>query len=279
MSKKKKLLYFAIEVWGKCIKDRVGAYAAQSAFFILLSAIPFVILLLQLIRFLPFSEDDLIYVINTVFPEYVVPIVKSILDELYSGSIGLVAATIFAAIWTSAKAMHGLSYGLDAICNAEETRNWFVMRFWAILHTMIFAVGVIFLLGTTVFWKLIRSTLYEFLGDINFPIYLVNIWVKWILIIILLTLIFAIMYSTFTVNRLSFIGQLPGALFCSAGWFVFSNFLTIYVNYFHGFSMYGSLTTIALAMFWLYVCIYMIMIGAEINEALRRRKKGKNEVI
>ena len=40
---------------------------------------------------------------------------------------------------------------------------------------------------------------------------------------------------------------------------------SVYVDYFNGFSMYGSLTTIALIMLWLYFCMYIMMMSAEVN--------------
>ena len=35
-------------------------------------------------------------------------------------------------------------------------------------------------------------------------------------------------------------------------------------------SMYGSLTTIILIMLWLYVCMYIILLGGEVNALLER---------
>ena len=42
---------FTLRVLGKCSHDGIGAYAAQSAFFVLMSVFPFLMLLLQLMRF------------------------------------------------------------------------------------------------------------------------------------------------------------------------------------------------------------------------------------
>ena len=42
------------------------------------------------------------------------------------------------------------------------------------------------------------------------------------------------------------------ALWLCGGWYVFSFGVSIYIDYFRGFSLYGSLTTIVLIMFWLY---------------------------
>ena len=34
--------------------------------------------------------------------------------------------------------------------------------------------------------------------------------------------------------------------------------------------MYGSLTTIVLAMLWIYACMYSILLGAAINKAISK---------
>ena len=60
--------------------------------------------------------------------------------------------------------------------------------------------------------------------------------------------------------------QAPGAVFSSVCWYLFSIGFSLYVTYTPGLNnMYGSLTTIILAMLWLYFCMYIILLGAEIN--------------
>ena len=60
--------------------------------------------------------------------------------------------------------------------------------------------------------------------------------------------------------------QLMGAAFSAVGWMIVSWIFSVYLNIFKGFSsMYGSLTTIVLIMLWLYFCMYIILLGAEIN--------------
>ena len=65
--------------------------------------------------------------------------------------------------------------------------------------------------------------------------------------------------------------QLPGALFTACGWLLISFVFSIYLDIFTGFtSMYGSLTTIILIMLWLYGCMYIILLGGEVNALLER---------
>ena len=53
--------------------DRVDAYVAQSAFFLFLSVVPFIIFMVTIVRFTPLTYNSLISYINNSLPEYIVP--------------------------------------------------------------------------------------------------------------------------------------------------------------------------------------------------------------
>ena len=64
--------------------------------------------------------------------------------------------------------------------------------------------------------------------------------------------------------------QLMGAAFSAVGWMIVSWIFSVYLDIFKGFSsMYGSLTTIVLIMLWLYFCMYILLLGGEVNVILR----------
>ena len=65
--------------------------------------------------------------------------------------------------------------------------------------------------------------------------------------------------------------QLPGAVFTACGWLLISFIFSIYLDIFTGFmDMYGSMTTIVLIMLWLYGCMYIILLGGELNALLEK---------
>ena len=66
-------------------------------------------------------------------------------------------------------------------------------------------------------------------------------------------------------RKITFRNQLPGAILCTVVWYLFSVGVSVYVGYFNGFSMYGSLTTVVLTMFWIYFCMYILLFCAELN--------------
>lgn len=248
----------------KCKRDKINAYSAQSAFFIILSAIPFLMVFSSLLQYTSITESMILEIIKRVMPEYVSPFVISLVDEVYSRSMGIISITAVVAIWSAAKGVQYIADGLNSVNDLEETRNWFILRFWAVVYTIVFLVAIVFTLLVIVFGNSIHDFAAQYVPFLKHTAdFLAHF--KGLLMIAILTLFFAAIFTALPNRKLSFKSQLPGAAICSVAWNVFSFGLSVYVDYFNGFSMYGSLTTIALIMLWLYFCMYIMMMSAEIN--------------
>jgi membrane protein len=84
--------------------------------------------------------------------------------------------------------------------------------------------------------------------------------------LLVLVVFFVLLYGIFPGRRFRTVSQIPGALFATGGWLVFSYAYSYYINHFSNFSyMYGSLTAIILLLLWLYFCMMILLLGAEIN--------------
>ena len=55
----------------KCKRDKINAYSAQSAFFIILSIIPFLMVFSSLLQYTSVTESMLLEIIRHLMPEYV----------------------------------------------------------------------------------------------------------------------------------------------------------------------------------------------------------------
>ena len=64
-------------------EDHVGAYAAQSAYFILLSFIPFVLLVVTLVKYTPLTRDDVYSVLINMLPTEFQNYVGGIVNEIF----------------------------------------------------------------------------------------------------------------------------------------------------------------------------------------------------
>ena len=248
----------------KCKKDKINAYSAQSAFFIILSIIPFLMLFSSLLRYTNITEEMLVEIMQRIMPPYVAPFLISLVEEVYSRSMGIISVTAVVAVWSAAKGVQYMADGLNSANDLEETRNWFVLRFWAVVYTVVFLIAIVFTLVILVFGNSLHQFVSKYFPLIESAVSLLDkfrgLWMLAVLI-----LFFDIVFTALPNRKLTLRSQLPGAVICAVAWYLFSFGLSIYVDYFNGFSMYGSLTTIALIMLWLYFCMYIMMMSAEIN--------------
>ena len=81
-----------------------------------------------------------------------------------------------------------------------------------------------------------------------------------------LALLFLVLYKCIPNRKASFKSQCPGALISSLAWSIFSLAFSMYLDIALAASnMYGSLTMIVFIMIWMYFCMWILLIGAEIN--------------
>lgn len=260
----------------KCSRDNISAFAAQSAFFIILSIIPFLMLFISLIQYTPVTEGMVMTAVDQTMPDYIAPFLISVIHEIYSKSVGLISATAIVAIWASAKGIQYLSNGLNAVYDIMETRNYFRLRLRAILYTLVLLVAIVLSLTLLVFGNSIQQLLMDYIPIVG-KLTEVIIRLRSLIMMAVFVLFFAILFKMLPNRKAAIRSQLPGSVLCAVAWSVFSFGLSVYVDYFNGFSMYGSLTTIALVMLWLYFCMYIVLICAEINNIYEEHWADKRE--
>ena len=262
----------------KLKRDNVGAYAAQATLFIIMSVLPFLLVLSSLIRYTSVTESMILNGIHKFMPGSISPLFVSVIDETYKNSAKLLVPAIIIAIYSSAKAVQSLRYGLNIIYDIPETRNWFVLRFRAMLDTLLLILVMIVLLLLLVFGRKIQGLLVQHAPIVSKVTEMI-LKMRMVVIFIMLIAVFCFIYKFLPNRKATFRSQLVGAVGCAAAWYVFTFGLSIYVNFFQGFSLYGSLTTLLLIMFWLSICMYIFMVCGEVNsrfEVLWRQIKETN---
>lgn len=245
--------------------DHVGAYAAQTAYFIMLSFFPFVILLVSLIRYTSITPADVYRAAQGIFPDSMDTFILSLINEVYSKTAVTVSVSAIVAAWSAGKGFLALMRGMNTIYNVEERRNYVILRLRSALYTVIFVIAIILSLVVLVFGNSIHEAAMEHYPFISVITGMV-VRLKGIVGILFLSAVFMVMYRFVPNRKARLFSQAPGAVFSAVCWYVFSIVFSLYVEYSPGLSnMYGSLTTIVLVMLWLYACMYIILLGAEIN--------------
>ena len=247
--------------------DKVSAFAAQTAFFVILSFLPFFIFLLTLVRFLPVGTEKMTETLQAVFPEMLHEFIGVLLDEVLQKTSGaFVSASVIAALWSASRGFLVIVQGMNAVYGNKETRNYFVLRLLSVGYTLVFAVVLALSLLLLVFGNRIYLYIQERIPFLRHAAVLV-ISLRTMTAFLFLVGFFFGLYVLLPNRRSQRIGtELPGAVLGATGWMGFSYLYSFYIDHMTNFSaLYGSLTAIGLCMIWLYACMYILFIGAEFN--------------
>ena len=251
----------------KIKEDNIGAYAGQAALFLIMSLIPFLLVLLSLLRFTPVSESMILSGIELISPGYVSSTVVAIVDEVYHNTGGVLLVSLIFSVYSAAKTIQSLRYGLNIVYEIDETRNWFMLRLRAMIETFFLILAILLLAILMMFGKTIQDMLVEYVPLVAVVTETI-LRLRMLILFFVLIGIFTVIYKVLPNRKATLRSQLVGAVGCSVAWYVFSFGVSIYIDYFHGFSFYGSLTTIVLMMFWLYFAMYIFLVCGEINNAI-----------
>lgn len=243
----------------------MSAYAAQAAYFIILSFIPFMLLLMTSIKYTPLTREEVINVVMQVCPESFEGFIRGIVWEVYAKSLGVVPISALIALWSAGKGIQALTNGFNSIYQVQETRNFFVTRVRSVVYTLVFVIAIILTLILQVFGNSLQrelSSRFPVLDTLVTTIISMRVMIS----LFLLSLVFVMMYKFIPNRKATFRSQLPGAVLSAVCWSAFSFFFSLYVDFFSVTSnMYGSMTTIVLILLWMYFCMMFVMIGAQVN--------------
>ena len=262
----------ARRVWGKIWADEVFGRAAQLAYFWFFSLFPFMILMMA-IASLSRLEGRMTRVVSE--SEGILPLDAYLLLMTTFNQVtarhhqSLLSFSLLALLWASSAGMESIITSLNRAYNTQQTRPWWKEKILAILLTIGF--GVFFLAAVVLlnFGELISRAITDFfnLGEI-----FIATWpfVKWTLITIFVLLGVELIYYAAPNYRQRWQTFTPGTIFALLFWLVISFGFRFYVTKFSNFDVtYGTLGGVMILMLWLYLTGVAILVGGEINAALR----------
>ncbi|MGL5436251.1 MAG: YihY/virulence factor BrkB family protein [Lachnospiraceae bacterium] len=251
-------------------EDEITVYAAQASFFIVLTFFPFIMVLLTIIQFIPsIGKSDLLSFLVAIMPDMLDSMMVGIVDDLYVKSPGtILSLSALLALWSAGRGMMGIERGLNRIYECQERRNYFIRRFICTIYTIVFMIVCVVSLVLLIFGNSIQNLIVQalpFLGNITHHV----ISFRSLLAMILCLICFTGLYTIIPKVKQDPWQQVPGAIFATICWLLFSYAFSIYFTSFSNYSyMYGSLAAIVVLMLWLYFCICILFVGAEINHLL-----------
>ncbi|MBW1689250.1 MAG: hypothetical protein DRG87_00850 [Deltaproteobacteria bacterium] len=249
--------------------------AAAIAFYAILAIIPFLYLLVSIIGFFVGSEGEVLPKVSAFITQLIPFISTMVLREVGRINLGsglFAWLALFFMLWSSTLIFDSIEFSMKKVFKGENVRPFWVSKIMSLLFVPV--AGLIFLLLQT--FNLFVDAfirLNSHFGITIIPLFLNNIFMKYIfpflLTFLLLTAFYAIVPPGKAFLRQSMTGGLLCALLLEAAKHAFRWSIRHNPNY--GL-IYGSLNTIILMVLWIFYASAIFLFCAEIISAYRKRK-------
>lgn len=258
----------AKRVFHEVQKDSCTVYAAAMAYYLLFALFPFFLFLATLIGYLPFPELPGVILDNMqrVLPAEASRLLEDNVKSLFTNKKGgLLSLGFIMAIWTSSSALTSIMEVMNRLYDVEEGRPFWKVRLTAIGLIAVISVMLILALTLVVFGPKIGRlvTQYTDLGTLFQTVW--NVALVPMILLMLVLSIALIYYFTPDVEQ-DWRWITPGAVFAIPIWILASLAFSFYVNNFGSYDRtYGSIGAVIILLLWLYITVFIILVGAEIN--------------
>lgn len=259
------VILYIREIVSRITEDQIPVYAAQASFFVIISAVPFLSMLISIAgMFLPTDLTEFFEILP--IPAQFADIFHSFLDEIRDApNVSLLSLSAVTTLWSASKGVAAIRSGLEIVYHAGSSRRFMAHRLRSLLSTLFFIAVLI----AAVILLLFGDFLAEWLRLVRITDVLLVLRTP--LFILFLSILFTAMYASTAKRsetiRKGILTHIPGALFSSVGWTLFSYFYSLYITHFPNASyLYGGLAAVCLIMLWLYFCMMILLLGAELNK-------------
>ena len=274
--KKTNLILETVKVYAD---NEMSVYAGYATLHILMAMVPLMTLVIGLVNILPdVSLQHLETVLNDLLPdiEEVNALVHGIISNVnrQAGTLAISLSAI-ATLWSASTGVNALQAGL---CKISGSSGSFIKRrAMALLYTLIF----IALIPALLIFRVLRGSIEDLIGAVNRWLNIPDIAGRLLAFMeysglitaIVMAVVVLLAYTYLRGDRQKLRYQLPGTLFTTVLWLVFSRLFDIFIqSFWHASSLYGSLASMFLAAMWLKAIVMIFFYGASLNETLMRRR-------
>jgi membrane protein len=249
--------------------------AASIAFSFFMALFPFALFILNLLPFIPiegFQADFMGFVQQSVPPTTFDAIAKIVNDILHNSHSGLLSTGFFMAILLMTNGVNAILTGFETSLHVNEKRKFFRQYLVALGISILLAVILIVTVAAIVIFEVfiqkikIQDMLSEDISLIQMGRY------AFIILMLLVTTSLLFTFGTKREKRRSLITI--GSVFTTVLIVVTSYFFGIWVVRFSQYNeLYGSIGTLLVVMFYIWINSAILLLGFELNGTINTLKK------
>ncbi|PZW43149.1 membrane protein [Humitalea rosea] len=275
-------LAVARRIWREGASDRISLVAAGCAFYAMLALFPALSLLISVygLVFDPTTVEPQLAVLNRFLPEMAQQLITARVHDLVTVErprLGIGAAISGAiALWSASAGTRGMIGALNLAYEEEERRGFFAFHGMALLMTLAGTLAVAIGIALLVF----LPTLVTLFGLPTRQAFLIR-GGSMLLLLVLVTAGLAALYRFGpSLQHAKWRKVVPGAVAAALLWAIGSALFSFYVtNYASYDATYGPLGGAIGLMMWLYVTVFVILLGAELNSEFEVQSGLQNKKV
>ena len=255
-------------------------FAAQMAFFYLLSIVPLIIVFSQLLDVFSISTE----LIEELLKQYAGGVIGDSVSGWLEGSCSVTTNIVLIAtvLWSSSRAQFAMTRITNYTLTAGRStgKGYFQERFRSIVTILITIFSLAFALIVIVFGeKILYVVLSGLEVMLNVKYEVDNVWMglRWVFAFALYFLMVTLNYYIIPTERGRIREVLPGSIFASAGMLIVTLIYSKYTNYALSAGnyniLYGSLASIVALLFWFYFIAWVQCLGVLFNKVWKDTKR------
>lgn len=244
--------------------------SAQVAFYFLLSIVPTIIVLTQVMGIFSISLETLEELILKYVAEDVSEVILHMLRYQSTKTMNVVFMVI--TLWAASKAEFALMRIANfTLTGGQSTGNGYFKERLRALKTMLITLftlvfGLIILVYGELIIEVATAAIFSTIG-VYYQVDFFWLLLRWPITMALYFLMVSYTYYILPSEKLNFRDIIPGSIFASVGMLAVTIGYKIYIEYMSNFNiLYGSMAAIVAVMMWFYFLAWALVLGLLCNK-------------
>ena len=253
----------------------VGRNGAALAYYLIFTLFPLLIFVSSLLGLLELDVASITRELTAFLPRDIVDLLAMYLE--YAAETSSSSMLWFSLIFSIYFPMRAAKSLMDAVRRAYHLPKSGRPVLYA-LRQLVFTVVLLVVIAAALIISTLGQRVLSYFSDaLPLPQLLVTLWhyLRFLLLALIMLAALGTIYAMAQDQRQSVSTILPGAIGAVVAWLAASVGFSFYVENFARYSLiYGTLGTVIVLLIWLYLSATILIMGAELNAALRTVKSG-----
>ncbi len=257
------------------LKGAFSNRASAIAFSFFMALFPFALFILNLIPYIPIEnfQDDFLYFISQNVPPNTYDAIQEIVYDILNNSYkGLLSSGFILSIFLMTNGINAILGGFELSEHITITRGFFKQYFIALAISIAFSLILIITVVAIIFFEVLIQKI-KSRGLISDDVYLIELG-RYVFLILMILITTSILYKfgTKETSKITFISY--GAVFTTILFVISSYVFGVYVEKFARYNeLYGSIGTLLVLMFYIWINCVVLLLGFELNATLSKLKR------